>query len=63
MNIAFTAWLIIYPVATDACKYMLAARVKMEGKPPITDGAWGISAIVDIVVWVYVATLLWQPAY
>ena len=58
MKALFIIWMICYPLATSAGKWLLAHRNKMEGYPPITHLTWLVDAIIDLAVYVLIGVLL-----
>ena len=57
-NLSFALWMIFYPLKTSIIKYLFWNRDRYS-KTPATSNAYAITSFIQMIIWIYVANLLY----
>lgn len=59
-NIGFVLWMVLYPIGSAVTSYIGCKERKIEGKKPFDSSVTGLTAIVNIAVWIGVGKALFN---
>lgn len=60
-NIAFVLWLCLFPLTSSVSDYLSAKRRKLLNKEDFSDTVNAYSALIMILIWFVVGTMLYVP--
>jgi hypothetical protein len=58
-HIDFVLWMVLYPIASGITNYLGTKSRILEGLPPYGKTTTALASLTTIVIWIYVATLLY----
>ena len=60
MKILFTIWMILYPLSGSLESYLSMKARYLFGYEKHDEDTMGISAIINLIIWISVGALLWN---